>query len=65
METYIKSNQDTTKYELKERKEINDFLNTKEVQDIFAQYKMPFEYMFKFYASQDKKKLGFNLEREL
>ncbi len=65
MESYIKSNKDMFKVEEKEREEIKKFFNDPEVQTIFAKYDKALEQMFKFYASQDKKQISFQLGNNL
>jgi hypothetical protein len=40
-------------------------MGQEEVQNIFFRYDQALKHMFKFYASQDKKDVGFNLERDM
>ena len=65
MENYLKSNKDHFKLEQKEREEIEAFFNLQEVQTVYAKFDKALEYMFKFYASQDKKEISFQLGNAL
>ena len=65
MESYIKINKDALKVDSKEREQINEFYQSAEVQEVFTKFDKTLEYMFKFYASQDKKSINFNLGNNL
>lgn len=65
MDSYLKESAQDRGKEQRERKQINDFMGQEEVQNIFYRYDQALKHMFKFYASQDKKDVGFNLERDM
>lgn len=65
MENYIKEHQQDKEKEKEERNSINDFLHQSDVESVFAQYDKSLHYMYKFYASQDKKDLSFTLDKSM
>ena len=65
MEQFIKDNQQEKGKEHEERKQIDEFMKQGDVEGIFALYDKQLRQMYKFYASQDKKDLAFNLERSM
>lgn len=65
MENFIKDSQQDRLKEQEERKQIKEFLKQPDVENIFALYEKSLKHMFKFYASQDRKDLDFNMDRVL
>lgn len=65
MEAHIKEIAPDRGKEQRERAQINEFMNQEEVLSIFYRYEPALRQMFKFYASQDKKDVGFNLEKAM
>ena len=65
MDSYYKESAQDRGKEGRERREINEFIQQDEVQSIFDQFEVSLKHMFRFYASQDKKEVGFNLERSM
>jgi hypothetical protein len=65
MEQHVKETAPDRGKEQNERRMINEFLQNDEVQTIFYRFEQSLRHMYKFYASQDKKDLSFNLERSM
>lgn len=65
MEQHVKETAPDRGKEQKERKQIIEFLQQEEVQATFYRFDQALRQMFKFYASQDKKDVGFNLEKAM
>jgi len=65
MEDYISSTKQDRHKELDERKQINDFYDQQDVQHVFALYDKSLHHLYKFYASQDLKEVGFTLEQSM
>ncbi|TNV72993.1 hypothetical protein FGO68_gene7502 [Halteria grandinella] len=65
MEQHVKETAPDRGKEQRERKQINDFLSQEEVQQILYRFEPAMKQMFKFYASQDKKDVGFNLAKAM
>ena len=53
---YIKTSKPDRDVEKKERKDVQDFLDSKPVASLFDAYKKPLNQMYKFFAAQDDKK---------
>lgn len=65
MENFIKENQQDRVREQEDRKQINEFIKQPDVENVFSLFDKSLKQMYKFYASQDKKDLDFNLERSM
>ena len=65
MEQFIMDSKQDRDKEKVERQQINEFLRQTDVESVFALYDKQLRQMYKFYASQDKKDLDFNLERAM
>lgn len=65
MEAHVKETAPDRGKEQREQKQINDFLAQEDVQSVFYRYEQSLKQMFRFYSSQDKKDVGFNLEKSL
>ena len=53
---YIKTSKPDREIEHKERKDVQDFLDSEPVASLFEDYKKPLHQMYKFFAAQDEKK---------
>ena len=65
MENFIREHQQDRHKEEEERRGINDFIHQHDVESTFGLYDKSLHYMYKFYASQDKKTVDFNLEANM
>lgn len=65
MEGYLLKNKDTRKLELRERKEIQKFYNSKPVQDLMQLYDEQLLQLYKYYTLQGNMSIGGNLEKRM
>ena len=66
MEQFMREHHEDRGKEQEERRQINEFLKQPEVEEVLDQkYERALRHMYKFYASQDKKDVEFNLERSM
>ncbi|CAI2384566.1 unnamed protein product [Moneuplotes crassus] len=65
MEGFLSKNKDTRKLEVKERKEIQRFYNSEEVQSLMNLYDQQLLQMYKYYTLQGDMSIGGNLEKRM
>lgn len=65
MEGYLKKNKDTRKLELNERKEIQKFYRSQEVQDLMQLYDEQLMLIYKYYTLQGNISIGGDLEKKM
>lgn len=65
MEDYIKESQVDRDQEKAERRSVHEFIDKPDVSRVFSLYGKSLQHMYKFYASQEKKDVGFTLEQSM
>ena len=65
MESFIKATKGESRAEAQERQAIAEFYALAETQRVFAAFDRALEQLFRFYAAQEKKEIGFDLAQRL